>query len=396
MQGEEHMTSTIEASNPLELTRSRKVLRTREELDAFDVTSEGWQQALQRRYKTHQDLKGILNHIEDVDMSLYDHFDMRVTPYLAQLMDRDNPNCPIRKQYMPSRAELNVRPYELADSLAEDHDMRDGSTIVHRYPNRVLFLVTSNCGTYCRYCTRKRFVSHRERAVNKQQLESGFGYLESHPEIDDCLISGGDPLLLNDRQLEDILGQIRIRAPHVKLLRIGSRLPVQLPTRITPELCAIIERYGIQMVNVHINHPKEITPLFAERIKMLRKTGTMIGNQSVLLKGVNDDLSTLRELCMGLVGCGIRPYYCYSCDASEGNHEYQLTLGRILELYHGLRGFISGPAVPTFVVDGTGGLGKMPIIADYVRESANGEIWATNFEGKVHRMINLEASTLHQ
>lgn len=392
------MPFAIEATNPrtraVDLDRLGKILRTREELEAYDVASESWQQALQRRYKTHQEMKGILNHVEEVDTSIYDHFDMRVTPYLAQLMDRDDLNCPIRKQYMPFQGELNVREYEIADSLAEDHDMRDGSTVVHRYPNRVLFLVTTNCGTYCRYCTRKRFVSHRESAVNKQQLESGFRYLESHPEIDDCLLSGGDPLLLSDRQLGDILSQIRIRAPHIKFLRIGSRLPVQLPTRITPELCALIERYEVQMVNVHVNHLKEITPLFADRIKMLRKTGTMIGNQSVLLKGVNDDIATLRDLCMALVSCGIRPYYCYSCDVAEGNHAYQLTLDRILKLYHGLRGFISGPAVPTFVIDGTGGLGKMPIIPNYVRELANGAIWATNFEGKVHRMMNLEKGTL--
>lgn len=394
------MAFAIEAANSrtkaADLGRPSKMLRTREELDACDVTSESWQEALQRRYKTHQDMKGILNHVEEVDMSIYDQFDMRVTPYLAQLMDRDDPNCPIRKQYMPFQGELNIQPYEVADSLAEDHDMQEGSTVVHRYPNRVLFLVTTNCGTYCRYCTRKRFVSHGVRAVNKQQLERGFRYLESHREIDDCLVSGGDPLLLNDRQLEDILSQIRARAPHIKFLRIGSRLPVQLPTRITPELCAIIERYDVQMVNVHVNHPKELTPLFAERIKMLRKTGTMIGNQSVLLKGVNDDITTLRDLCMGLISCGIRPYYCYSCDVAEGNHAYQLSLDRILSLYRGLRGFISGPAVPTFVVDGTGGLGKMPIIPDYVRELANGEIWATNFEGKVHRMTNLEKTIADQ
>ncbi|WP_052435725.1 KamA family radical SAM protein [Bradyrhizobium japonicum] len=377
-------------------TRPSTILRTREELDAFDVTSEGWQRTLQRRYKTHEDMKGILNYVEDVDMALYDHFNMRVTPYLAQLMDRDNPNCPIRKQYMPFQRELNVRPYEVVDSLAEDDDMQDGSTVVHRYPNRALLLVTTNCGTYCRYCTRKRLVSHAEDAINRQKLEKGFCYLESHLEIDDCLLSGGDPLLLNDRQLEDILSQIRTRAPHVKFLRIGSRLPVQLPTRITPELCAIIERYEVQMINVQVNHSKEITPLFAERIRMLRKTGTMIGNQSVLLKGVNDNVATLRDLCMDLVSCGIRPYYCYSCDVAEGNHDYQLTLGRILKLYHALRGFISGPAVPTFVIDGTGGLGKMPIIPEYVRELANGEIWATNFKGQVQRMINLETKTVDQ
>ncbi|WFU80551.1 KamA family radical SAM protein [Bradyrhizobium sp. CIAT3101] len=392
---EDNMGFAVESSNlgtrAAELDSSDKILRTREELEACDVTSEGWQQALQRRYRTHQEMKGVLNNVEEVDMSIYDHFDMRVTPYLAQLMDRDNPNCPIRRQYMPFQGELKLRDYELADSLSEDHDMKDGSTVVHRYPNRVLFLVTTNCGTYCRYCTRKRFVSQGERVVNKRQLENGFRYLESHPEIDDCLVSGGDPLFLSDRQLEDILSQIRGRAPHVKFLRMGSRLPVQLPTRITPELCAIIERYDVQMINLHVNHPKEITPLFVERIKMLRKTGTMIGNQSVLLKGVNDEVAILRDLCMRLVSCGIRPYYCYSCDAAEGNHAYQLTLNAILKLHHGLRGFISGPAVPTFVVDGTGGLGKMPIIPDYVRELANGEIWATNFEGKVHRMINLEA-----
>ncbi|SCB55841.1 L-lysine 2,3-aminomutase [Bradyrhizobium shewense] len=371
-----------------------KMLKTREELEAYDVTTEHWQNALQRRYRTHEDMKGILNNVEEVDMSIYEHFDMRVTPYLAQLMDRDDPNCPIRRQYMPFNEELNVRPYEVTDSLAEDDHMAARSTVVHRYPNRVLFLVTTNCATYCRYCTRKRFVSHGARAVNKSQLEAGFKYLRENKSIQDCLLSGGDPLILNDKQLEDIIHRIHEEAPHITFLRIGSRLPVQLPTRITDEFCAMIERYNVQMINVHANHPKELTPLFASRIKNLRKTGAMIGNQGVLLKGVNDDVGVLRDLCMGLVSSGIRPYYFYTCDIAEGNHSYQLQLDRACQLYAGLRGWISGPAVPTFVVDGTGGLGKMPIIPHYVRERANGEVWGKNFEGKCHRMINLEDQTL--
>ena len=184
------------------------------------------------------------------------------------------------------------------------------------------------------------------------------------------LLSGGDPLTFSDDRLDYILGAIRERAPHVRFLRIGSRTVVQLPTRVTPELCAILEKHRVQMVNIHINHPKEITPLLRERVKMIQKAGIMMGLQTVCLKGVNDDVAILRELFMSAIEMGVRPYYVYSTDMVEGAHHFIVPYHRMLELYEGVRGWISGPAVPTFVVDGLGGLGKLPIIPTYVTEEA--------------------------
>lgn len=371
-----------------------KKLLTREALDAYDTATEPHSKAMGRRYTHHSQLKGILNNVEEVPEDLYNFFDFRLTPYLAQLMDRDDPKCPIRLQYLPSNNETIVRDYELGDSLGEDGDIHgDGSSVVHRYPQRVLFLVQNTCLSYCRYCTRKRLVSDSEKAIKTDMIDEGIKYIASHPEIQDVLLSGGDPLILSDAKLDTILGRIRAEAPHVKFLRIGSRLPVQLPTRITPELCEILERHDVQMMNIHVNHAKEITPLFKKHIKMLRKAGVMVGNQTVLLRGVNDSVEVLRELCMELVSAGIRPMYAYSNDNAEGNAQFTVTYAEMLKLNAGLRGWISGPAVPTFVVDGMGGLGKMPVQNMYVAERANGEVWGTNYEGKSARQINLEKST---
>jgi lysine 2,3-aminomutase len=193
-------------------------------------------------------------------------------------------------------------------------------------------------------------------------------YICSNTDIEDVLLSGGDPFLFPDEKLDEILSYIRTNAPHVKFIRIGSRLSVQLPTRITEGLCAVIEKNDVQMINIHINHPKEITPVLIRRLKMLRKTGAMIGVQTVLLKGVNDDVNVLRQLFMKCIEIGVKPYYVYSTDPVVGAHHFIVSLEKMLELYEGLRGWISGPAMPTFVVDGLGGLGKLPIIPSYVKE----------------------------
>lgn len=368
------------------IVQPRKLL-TREALMAYDTESESWGKALGRRYMTHHDLSGILDNIEQVPDSIYDFFDMRITPYIAQQMDPTDPNCPIRMQYMPSNDELQPKPYEVEDSLAEDHHMPEGTSVVHRYPNRVLFLVQNTCGTYCRYCTRKRMVSDASQSIGSEKLNASIEYIKSHPEIQDVLLSGGDPLILSNRKLDEIFDRIRAECPHVKFLRVGSRLPVQLPTRIDQELCDIFERYDVQMLNIHINHAKEITPLLASRLKMMRKAGVMLGNQTVLLKGINDDVQVLRDLFMGCVEIGVRPYYVYQCDLAEGNSRFTVDLPRMLELYHGVRGWISGPATPTFVVDGMGGLGKMPVFPEYVKyDPASGKVNARNYEGKESHM----------
>jgi lysine 2,3-aminomutase len=368
----------------------RKLL-TRAELDAYDPRAESWQEQFSRRYQHHDELTGILNHLEDVDESVYDKFAMAITPYMAQLMDRDDPACPIRRQYLPSLHEEEKPGFAtLLDELGEEGDTIPGTSVVHRYPRRVLFLVSNTCSVLCRFCTRKRMVARPSGAVHRDEIERSIDYIASNPEIDDVLLSGGDPLTFADDRLDYILGAIRERAPHVRFLRIGSRTVVQLPTRITPELCAILEKHRVQMINIHINHPKEMTPLLRERVKMIQKAGIMMGLQTVCLKGVNDDVAVLRELFMQAIEMGVRPYYVYSTDMVEGAHHFIVPYHRMLELYEGVRGWISGPAVPTFVVDGLGGLGKLPIIPTYVTEEPRADGAGTTVRCRNYKGMTVE------
>lgn len=380
---------------PLVPVHHPRKLTTWEDLQAYDPESEPWQKQFARRYTHHRELMGVLHRVEDVDQTVYDKFAISVTPYMAQLMDRDDPNCPIRMQYLPSFHE-QTRPgfATMLDELGEERDTIPGTSVVHRYPRRVLFLVSNTCAALCRFCTRKRMVSQPSGSVHKDEIEASIDYIAGNPHIEDVLLSGGDPLTFTDERLDEILGQIRQRAPHVRFLRIGSRMVVQLPTRITPELCEVLERHRVQMLNIHINHHKEITPLLRRRVKMIQKAGVMMGLQSVCLKGVNDSVEVMRELFMQAVEMGVRPYYVYSTDMVEGAHHFIVPHRRMLELYEGLRGWISGPAVPTFIVDGLGGLGKLPIIPTYVREEplpdgSGTTIRCRNYAGKTVEMPGL-------
>jgi lysine 2,3-aminomutase len=298
-------------------------------------------------------------------------------------------------QYLPSfNEQTNPAFATMLDELGEERDTIPGTSVVHRYPRRVLFLVSNSCAALCRFCTRKRMVSQPSGSVHKDEIEASIDYIASNKNIEDVLLSGGDPLTFSDERLDEILGAIRTRAPHVRFLRIGSRMVVQLPTRVTPELCAVLEKHRVQMVNIHINHHKEITPLLRQRVKMLQKAGVMMGLQSVCLKGVNDSVEVMRELFMQAIEMGVRPYYVYSTDMVEGAHHFIVPHRRMLELYEGLRGWISGPAVPTFIVDGLGGLGKLPIIPSYVREEALPDgsgttIKCRNYAGKTVEMPGL-------
>ena len=372
-----------------------KVFMTYDELQAYDPESESWQKQFARRYTHHAQLQGVLNHVEDVNDTVYNKFAIAVTPYMARLMDRNDPNCPIRMQYLPSFHEETKPGFAtMLDQLGEEGDTIPGTSIVHRYPRRVLFLVSNTCATLCRFCTRKRMVSQPSGSVHKDEIEASIDYIANNKNIDDVLLSGGDPLTFTDDRLDEILGMIRARAPHVRFLRIGSRMVVQMPTRVTPELCAVLERHRVQMVNIHINHPKEITPLLRARVKMLQKAGIMMGLQTVCLKGVNDSVEVMRELFMQTIEMGVRPYYVYSTDMVEGAHHFIVPHRRMLELYEGLRGWISGPAVPTFIVDGLGGLGKLPIIPSYVHEEALPDgsgttVKCRNYAGKTVEMPGL-------
>ncbi|MCF1426851.1 MAG: KamA family radical SAM protein [Shewanella sp.] len=364
---------------------SPKDFKDYQALMAFDVANTPWRETLARSFKTDKQLARVFSNINPVDDEVYQVIAARITPYIAQLMDQEDPACPIRLQYVPEQDEMDVAPHELGDQLAEDDMMPAGTSIVHRYPNRVLFLVHNICGAYCRHCTRKRMVSDPLNVISMDRIRQSVAYLQAHPEIEDVLLSGGDPLLLTDDRLDTILSMIREARPDLKILRIGSRLPTQLPTRITPELCRVLVKNRVTLLNTQVNHPKEITSLFIKHMTMLRNSGIMLGNQSVLIKGVNDDVDVMRELVMSLISNGIRPYYVYSMDPAPGNSKFQVSYDRMLEIYHGIRGWVSGPAIPTFIVDGIGGLGKMPVQPEYVRkETKEGEtrLMATNFEGR--------------
>jgi lysine 2,3-aminomutase len=374
-----------------------KKLLSREALDAYDPQSESWQKQFARRYTHHAELTGVLNNIENVNETVYKKFAIAITPYMAKLMDRDDPNCPIRLQYLPSHFEETKPGFATSlDQLGEEGDTVPGTSVVHRYPRRVLFLVSNTCATLCRFCTRKRMVSQPDGSVAKDEIEASIDYIAGNQDIEDVLLSGGDPFTFTDERLDYILGQLRRRAPHVRFLRIGSRMVVQMPTRVTPELCAVLEKHRVQMVNIHINHPKEITPLLRERVKMIQKAGIMMGLQTVCLKGVNDDVAIMRELFMQTIEMGVRPYYVYSTDMVEGAHHFIVPHRRMLELYEGLRGWISGPAIPTFVVDGLGGLGKLPITPSYVREEELPDGSGTTVKCRNYKGMTIEMPGLGQ
>ena len=374
-----------------------KKLLSREALDAYDPQSESWQKQFARRYTHHAELTGVLNNIENVNETVYKKFAIAITPYMAKLMDRDDPKCPIRLQYLPSHFEETKPGFATSlDQLGEEGDTVPGTSVVHRYPRRVLFLVSNTCATLCRFCTRKRMVSQPDGSVAKDEIEASIDYIAGNQDIEDVLLSGGDPFTFTDERLDYILGELRRRAPHVRFLRIGSRMVVQMPTRVTPELCSVLEKHRVQMVNIHINHPKEITPLLRERVKMIQKAGIMMGLQTVCLKGVNDDVAVMRELFMQTIEMGVRPYYVYSTDMVEGAHHFIVPHRRMLELYEGLRGWISGPAIPTFVVDGLGGLGKLPITPSYVREEELPDGSGTTVKCRNYKGMTIEMPGLGQ
>ena len=308
---------------------------------------------------------------------------LSITPYFFNLIDRSDPNCPIRKQVIPREAEMVVAEGEMLDSLGEDeHSPVPG--IVHRYPDRVLFLVTDRCAAYCRYCTRSRLVSNAQDYNFHPEYEQGLRYIESNPEVRDVLLSGGDPLLLSDRKLEHLLSRLR-DIPHVEFIRIGSRIPVFLPQRITPALCEIFKRYGPIWMSIHVNHPREATLELKDACERLSFAGVPLGNQSVLLDGVNDDAEVMKALVHRLLRMRVRPYYLYQMDLITGGSHFKVDIRKGLEIIRALRGHTTGYAIPQYVVDAPGGGGKVPLNPDYVEKITDEEVVFKNYEGKTFR-----------
>jgi lysine 2,3-aminomutase len=306
---------------------------------------------------------------------------MSITPHFFNLIDKDDPDCPIRRQVIPRIEEAWTAPEELADPCGEDSHMPVPG-LVHRYPDRVLFLVTDRCASYCRYCTRSRVVSGVGEQQLETQWEAAFQYLEKHTEVRDVLLSGGDPLLFSDAKLDKILTRLRA-IPHIQFLRIGSRIPIFLPQRITPELCAMLKKHHPLFISIHSNHPKELTTEVRDGLVRLAEAGIPLGNQSVLLRGVNDTPEIQKALVHKLLMCRVRPYYLYQCDLITGSSHLRTSVSEGVDIIEKLRGHTTGYAVPQFVIDGPGGGGKIPVNPNYVVDSDSQKVTLRNYEGGI-------------
>jgi lysine 2,3-aminomutase len=306
---------------------------------------------------------------------------MAITPYFFNLIDPTDELCPIRRQVIPRIEETNRAPWEMSDPCGEDsHSPVPG--LVHRYPDRVLFLVTDRCAAYCRYCTRSRLVSNAAGYDFHPEFEKQIEYIRKTPSIRDVLLSGGDALLLSDDKLAYLLGQLRA-IKHVEFLRIGTRIPIFLPQRITPALCDMLKKFHPLFISVHSNHPRELTTEVRDALGRLADAGIPLGNQSVLLRDVNDDPMVMKALVQKLLMCRVRPYYIYQCDLISGSAHLRASVHKGLQIMESLRGHTTGYAVPQYVIDAPGGGGKVPITPDYVLSKNSERILIRNFEGKV-------------
>lgn len=308
---------------------------------------------------------------------------LRISPYYISLLDRESPEQALRKSTVPVFDEFLRHTGEAPDPLSEER-YSPVPNIVHRYPDRVLFLVTGFCSTYCRYCTRTRMVAKNKCHTGVKSWEAGLNYIEKHTEVRDVLVSGGDPLTMPDLHVEYLLSRLR-SIPHVEIIRIGTKAPVVLPQRITRPLVNMLKKYHPLYMSIHFTHADEITPEVREACEKLANAGIPLGSQTVLLKGINDDVQTMKNLMLGLLKIRVRPYYLYQCDPVVGSGHFRTTIAKGLEIIKGLRGHTSGYAIPAFVVDAPGGGGKIPLLPDYVVGREDDYVLLKNYENKVFR-----------
>ncbi len=306
-----------------------------------------------------------------------------ITPYYMSLVSRNDPDQPIRRTVIPTIHETAHTTGEADDPLGED-GMSPVPGLVHRYPDRVLLLLSDFCSTYCRYCTRSRVVGHGGIHPSRNRLERAFAYIEQTTSIRDVLLSGGDPLMLGEEKLSWILSRLR-QIPHVEIVRIGTKVPAVLPQRITQRLVRMLRQYHPLWMSLHFTHPDECTPEALRACTMLADAGIPLGSQTVLLKGVNDSVETMRSLVHRLLKMRVRPYYLYQCDPITGSAHFRTPIAKGLEIIRGLRGFTSGYAVPTYVVDAPGGGGKIPLMPDYVVGHEDDALVLRNYENKIYR-----------
>ncbi|WP_225071734.1 lysine 2,3-aminomutase [Desulfuromonas sp. CSMB_57] len=372
------------------MTYSKFQRHIAEQIGSYDTFKEHW---LDWRWHIQHSVRDVATFEKVTGIKLEDEFKKNVsrtiekfplgiTPYYLSLIDVDDYyNDPVFKQAFPVPEELIVEPHEMADPLAEDQDSPVPG-ITHRYPDRVLFHVSNVCAMYCRHCTRKRKVGDVDSIPGKEEIERGLAYIAEHPEVRDVLLSGGDPLMLPDAYLDWILTALR-NIPHVQIVRLGTRMPVVLPYRITDELVAMLRRHHPLWINTHFNHPRELTASARQALARLADAGIPLGNQTVLLSGVNDCQRIIRSLVHKLVENRVRPYYLYQCDLSEGLTHFRTPVGKGIEIMESLIGHTSGFAVPTYVIDAPGGGGKIPLNPNYLISLSTNKVVLRNFEGVI-------------
>jgi lysine 2,3-aminomutase len=351
--------------------------------DVPDEKWNDWRWQLSNRLNSVEDMEQIMPLSESERKALQTSglFRVDITPYFISLIDPTDFEDPIRKQVIPRSEEMQAFTSMMEDSLAEDrHSPVAG--LVHRYPDRVLMLVTTQCASYCRFCTRSRIVGDPGQTFSRQEFEMQIEYLKRTPQVRDVLLSGGDPLVLAPKILEEILSRLR-EIPHIEIVRIGTRVPVFMPMRITQELCDMLGKYHPLWMNIHVNHPNEISAELAEATDRLTRAGIQLGNQSVLMAGVNDCVHIQRDLVQKLVRIRVRPYYLYQCDLVEGAGHFRTPVGKGIEIIEGLRGHTSGYAVPQFVVDAPGGGGKIPVMPNYQISMSDHKVILRNYEGYI-------------
>ena len=357
--------------------------------DVPDADWNDWHWQLKQRITTLEQLQRLMPTLtpEEVAGARFANHKLAlaITPYFFNLIDPADENCPIRRQMIPRIEETHTSNWEMSDPCGEDsHSPVPG--LVHRYPDRVLFLVTDRCAAYCRYCTRSRLVSNAAGYDFHPEFDKQIAYIEQHPEVRDVLLSGGDPLLLSDDKLKYLLTRLRA-IPHVEFLRICTRIPIFLPQRITPELCAMLKQFHPLFISIHTNHPRELTTEVRAALDRLSDAGIPLGNQSVLLKHVNDDVTTMQALVQKLLMCRVKPYYLYQCDLITGSSHLRASVKTGLEIMEHLRGHTTGYGVPTYVIDAPGGGGKVPVSPEYVLSRNRDRVVLRNYEGKIFEYI---------
>ena len=381
------------AQEALQPGRSQRRSRDYQQISIYrDINPldwEDWHWQIKHRIRGRDELSQIIKltpQEEEGIKKASGRLSMAITPYWASLIDPDDPQCPIRRQAVPVMEESIVSPHEMIDPCAEDRDS-PAPHLVHRYPDRVLLLATEHCAMYCRHCTRRRLVGEHEKDDNSaSRFDAAIEYIRSNRKVRDVLISGGDPLILEDEEIERLLDSIS-SIPHVEFLRLGTRVPVTLPQRITEKLVTMLKKHSPLWISIHFNHPREITKRCKIACDMLAEAGIPLGSQTVLLKGINDRPYIMKKLMHELLKIRVRPYYIYQCDPVRGTQHFRTPVAAGINIMEKLRGHTSGYALPTYVIDGPGGGGKIPVGPNYILSQAKGKYVLRNYKGKIYTYL---------